>query len=112
MTIIDLLNKIAFGEETPNKFKYDKLTFVKDNEGVHYDEYGDNIKNSIAYDLSNLDDEIEIIEEDNKIEKISINDNGTLGFPNGQWAARNMDKGFAFKINELIDKVNNMEDNK
>lgn len=50
--------------------------------------------------------------EDKEIEKININDNGTIGFPNGQWTARNMDKAFAIKINELIDKVNNMEDNK
>lgn len=52
----------------------------------------------------NLDKEVEILEEEKKIpEKITINDNGTLGFPNGQWTARNMDKAFAVKINQLID---------
>ena len=51
-----------------------------------------------------LNDEVEILEEEKKIpEKITINDNGTLGFPNGQWTARNMDKAFAVKINQLID---------
>lgn len=44
------------------------------------------------------------LEEEKKIpEKITINENGTIGFPNGQWTARNMDKAFAMKINEIID---------
>ena len=48
----------------------------------------------------------------NKIEKIIINNN-TLKFPNGggQWTARNMDKAFAIKINELIDEVNKLKGN-
>ena len=42
--------------------------------------------------------------EEKKIpEKITINDNGTIGFPNGEWTARNMDKAFAMKINSIID---------
>lgn len=53
-----------------------------------------------------LNDEIEIIEETKEIEKIVINENGTIGFPNGEWTARNMDKAFAFKINELVKQVN------
>ena len=51
-----------------------------------------------------LNDEVEIIEKEKKIpEKITINENGTLGFPNGEWTARNMDKAFAIKFNEIID---------
>lgn len=47
---------------------------------------------------------IEAGTQENKIpEKITINQNGTLGFPNGQWTARNMDKAFASKINSIID---------
>ena len=53
-----------------------------------------------------FDKNIEVI---NKIEKISLNDNGTLGFPNGCWTARNMDKAFAIKINEIIDKLERIE---
>lgn len=56
----------------------------------------------------NLDKEVEIIEEPKKIEKITIREK-TLGFPNGEWTARNMDKAFAIKINELIDKINNLK---
>ena len=42
-----------------------------------------------------LNDTLEILEEENE--------NGTIGFPNGQWTARNMDKAFAMKINSIID---------
>lgn len=56
----------------------------------------------------NLDKEVEIIEEPKKIEKITIREK-TLGFPNGEWTARNMDKAFAIKINELIDEINNLK---
>ena len=56
----------------------------------------------------NLDKEVEIIEEQKKIKKITVREK-TLGFPNGEWTARNMDKAFAIKINELIDKINNLK---
>ncbi len=43
------------------------------------------------------------LEEEKKIpEKITINDNGTIGFPKGEWTARNMDRAFAMKINEIV----------
>lgn len=117
--IIDLLNKIANGEEVP-----EKIELLSNNEIFNYDdeigdyngENGDYLFGEVITNIMNLqvflNDEVEIIKEDKKIEKISINDNGTIGFPNGQWAARNMDKAFAIKINKLIDKVNNMENNK
>ena len=53
--------------------------------------------------------EIEIIEEPQTIEKITVREK-TLGFPNGEWTARNMDKAFAIKINELIDEINNLKE--
>lgn len=102
MKIIDLLNKIAKGD-IPKKFIYDDKQW----------EYDEKIKDYVTFDGSRIDwqytimeytnDEIEIIEENKKIEKITINENGTLGFPNGCWTARNMDKAFAIKINEIID---------
>ena len=57
----------------------------------------------------NLDKEVEIIEEQKKIKKITVREK-TLGFPNGEWTARNMDKAFAIKINEIIDKINNLKE--
>ena len=49
------------------------------------------------------------IEETKKIEKITVREKN-LGFPNGEWTARNMDKAFAIKINELIDEINNLKE--
>ena len=49
------------------------------------------------------------IEEPKKIEKITVREK-TLGFPDGEWTARNMDKAFAIKVNELIDEINNLKE--
>jgi len=65
MRIIDLLNKIAKGEKI-NKFKYYGGTYIYDKETQKYwyeDMWFD-------LDFSNLNDEVEIIEEDKKIKKI------------------------------------------
>ena len=56
-----------------------------------------------------FDNVIEIIEEEKEIEKITIREK-TIGFPNGEWTARNMDKAFAVKINELIDEVKKLKE--
>lgn len=61
--VIDLLNKIANGEEIPSKFKFAHQIFEKS--GLYYqDEDGDNLFDSVFTDFSNINDEIEIIEED------------------------------------------------
>ena len=120
MKIIDLLNKIANGEETPNKFKYDNLTFTKRCDGAYFDNDGDELHSSLSIDLSNLNDEIEIITEDKKIENLSYYSLEKIR------KAKNEDEHYKRriellekrvddyhnKINELIDKVNNMENNK
>lgn len=69
MRIIDLLNKKANGEETPKKFKYDDLIFEENKYGFYIDNKESNLIDSIYYDYSNLNDEIEIIEDTPKILK-------------------------------------------
>lgn len=103
MKIIDLLNKIANGEEVPKYINYIHRALGKDTMFV----CSENIINKLDQGAIELNDEVEIIEdtpkEEKKIpEKITINENGTIGFPNGQWTARNMDKAFAMKINEIV----------
>ena len=113
--IIDLLNKIANGEEVPEKIKYRKKIFIynKDNQCYiveNYNEYDDLNMSLSNHKGTDLLYEAEILEEAKKIpEKISINDNGTIGFPNGEWTARNMDKAFAMKINSIIDYLKSKE---
>lgn len=65
MKIIDLLNKISNGEEI-NHIRYKNLDYFKENDG--YYTIG-NIKLVLKI-LDNLNDEIKIIEEDKKIEKL------------------------------------------
>ena len=107
MKIIDLLNKIANSGEYP-KIKFNNSIYAyHDKEHGYCRHYHDNTYICLDTDyylFDILNDEVEILEEEKKTpEKITINDNGTLGFPNGQWTARNMDKAFAVKINQLID---------
>ena len=72
MKIIDLLNKIANGEEVPKKIYYGAQYWINkypnDYEGLGY---GGCLLNNIC--LNNLNDEVEIIEEDKEIpEKIGV----------------------------------------
>ena len=66
MKIIDLLNKIANGEETPQKFYYNDLCFEKDRNMGYYDNDCDSLCDSLLSDFSNLNDEIEISIRDYK----------------------------------------------
>lgn len=68
--IIDLLNKIANGEEVPKEIKVNDKIY-------HYDETDCNefyryrtMTNELLTDYADLNDEVEIIEDGNKIEKI------------------------------------------
>lgn len=111
--VIDLLVKMANGEEMPKKIKYHNIVLGYDEENEdYYKYYGRGLFEYLfTCSLSFLNVEVEIIEEDKKIEKITVRDK-TLGFPNGEWTSRNMDKAFAIKINELVDVVNQLKENK
>ena len=64
--VIDLLNKIANGEEIPH-IQYDDVEAYIGADGYLKDNYGDNVEWWI--DKKWLNTEVEIIEEDKKIEK-------------------------------------------
>lgn len=70
MKIIDLLNKIANGEEIPKTFEYNNYIFNLGDDNRYRDQEDDYLSDSIRYDFENLNEEIEIIEEDKKIEKL------------------------------------------
>lgn len=91
--IIDLFNKIANGEETPRKFIFNGDEFYL--QGKYY--YRCDEKHQIfeeSFILENLNNEIELIEEDNKIEKLTMS-----RFTRNQ-------KAIAKKVNEIIDYLN------
>jgi hypothetical protein len=125
MKVIDLLNKIANGEEVPKKIKYnDEIR-----EYVH--KYRDYVNpNSDKYflffsimrkgkgsDFANaLNDEVEIIEdtpkEDKRIEKLDLSDWWEITSDEDckpEMLAKIFNKNaktFSSKINEIIDKIN------
>ena len=112
MRIIDLLNKIANDEEVPEKIKYNDKIFIYDGfsyiyENKTFDEYN-RLEEFIFYS-SDLNDEVEIIEEDKKIEKLKLytfaSDNLVMLIE----MLNDLNKEHVNKINEIIDYL---EENK
>ena len=89
MKIIDLLNKIANGEEMPKKIRYNFKTYFYNSFTQDYGLFDDYLENN--YGLSNcLNDTVEILEEEKKIpEKL-----------NEELASSD---DMLYKINEIID---------
>ena len=115
MKIIDLLNKIANGEFLPKKIKYDDEIFIYDNQ---VDKYWSIDHTNNLYDILSryvgiaLNDEVEIIEEDKKIEKFK--DYIPIGLTSVGADFRKKDVFEALlkigdKINEIIDYINRGE---
>lgn len=110
ITMYELLGLIQC-DEAPNTIRYKNNIYKYDGETRNYRRpINLTFDFLIGEDITALlNDEVEIIEEPKKIEKITVREK-TLGFPNGEWTARNMDKAFAIKINELIDEINNLKE--
>ena len=117
MKVIELLTKIANGEEVPKEIKYDTMNYVF----RHYDYkevHGELIDEQSSWlekiDFYKLNEEVEIIEEDKKIEKIDMFDYFTgYDFDNTSIDLRkHLEVNFQIlndKINEIIDYL---EENK
>ena len=108
MRIIDLLNKIANGEEVPKKIRYKTFelerTQSEEVKRLYVDEQGMFFPEYYSFDLN---DEVEIIEENKKIENIyhccmETNNKET------KFLIENIND-LADKINEIIDRLNEME---
>ena len=103
MKVIDLLNKIANGEEVPKKFKWCDDEWVYNN-SASKNYFNDNNCEDLftVIDGSALNDEVEIIEEDKEIENIhfSVYD---------YQRADDYLKKIEVKFNELIDEVNRLK---
>lgn len=91
MKVIELLNKIANGEDVPKKIRYDSDTYyyIEDNrEGVCYintalDE--ENIWRHFLYNISTLNDEVEVIGEQKEETKTTARESiEALGYACGE----------------------------
>ena len=107
--IIDLLNKIANGKEMPKTIRwYDK--FYND-----YDEISNNYKafvyEKLKNEVWNLNDEVEIIEEQKKIKKLDLNYKDIIYGTDFKEQILSYCDNLQYKINELIDEINNLKEN-
>ena len=93
MKIIDLLNKIANGEEVPEIIKYNNFIYKYDKDICDYD--GDDLY--LFDNTDKLNDEVEILEEEKKIPE-KIPEEIIVGKKQPTHRIKNIEK----KINEII----------
>lgn len=126
MKIIDLLNKIANGEEVPKKIKWENIIYAYSEYDKDYLEYPfSDEEYKGLFDMRNniltqfLNDEVEIIEEPKKIEKlpyyslekIQKSKNKDEWYENRLKLLEKRINDYHNKINELIDEINNLKEN-
>lgn len=115
MKVIDLFNQGANGEEMPEKIKYNgEIYYLDDGNYSTCNKYG-YLERLFQWEWSlfeHLNDEVEIIEEDKKIEKIETYDkDGNIFIDDQCFKYVPIDKHcltaneqvFVDKINEIID---------
>ena len=110
MKVIDLLNKIAKGEEVPKKIKYDGMIFDYQEDTYEYLCYEENNFSLLGYDnpYDMLNDNVEIIEEEKEIKKLNLDSDELL--KNVIITAQ--DYVIESKINQIIDEINKLKSGK
>ena len=116
--VIDLLNKIANGEEVPSKIKYDNIIFEYD--GDYYSSENNVLFEEYCYVTTSLNDEVEVIEEDKKIEKLPYYSLERIQkaptkdtwFDERITLLEQRINDYHEVINELIDEVNKLKEEK
>lgn len=117
MKVIDLLNKIANGEEVPRKFTYKGYLWeydIKNEMWFYYFGEGKSHRfDRLFYLHMCLTDEVEIIEEDKEIEKLKVNVEciEDVDYPLGRFEQHyeQTKDEICEKINELIDELNKLK---
>lgn len=119
MKLIDLLNRIANGEEVPNQVKIIKtgVIFQYHENSINYYDI-DSYNNALFDDDIGLyiNDEVEIIEEDKPIEELKTEivdtERKLKGISGTKYSIRVVDNILINKINELVKEVNKLKENK
>lgn len=125
--VIDLLNKIAKGEEVPKKIKYDGDIYFLESDAIYefftyktidYDKFntdGKRIGKALFLDncYMHLYDEVEILNEakEDKIQKIYHFKTSLIENEVEILITKNLNQ-MVDKFNELIDEINNLKENK
>ena len=100
ITMYELLGMVKDGK-APKKIKYENREYYLYDNKSYLSTDKTRFFDRIYFCDLNIEVEILDEEEFEDIEEITIRDK-TIGFPNGEWTARNMDKAFSIKINQLI----------
>lgn len=119
--IIDLLNKKANGEELPKKIKFlnSIWEYCKDGSTQDYiNDYYTCLMDFVVINKVDLNDEVEIIEEPKKIEKlpyyslekIQKSKNKDEWYKNRLELLEKRINDYHNKINELRDEINNLKE--
>lgn len=107
--VIDLLNKIAKGEEVPKKFTYNGYLWeydIKNKMWFYYFGEGKNHRFDRLFYLNMLlNDEVEVIEE-KEIENIPFDNE----MPLTMMEMYHQLEKYNYKINQIIDVMNDMRD--
>ena len=104
MKVIDLINMHARNEEMPKQIKVGDCNEVLTYDGYNYTLDGTPLDGFLDF-FDCLNDEVEIIGEEKKIEPISICVSGIMGFD----GVENIMCEFKDKINEIIDALNKLK---
>ena len=110
---INLLNKRANGEKLPQKIKYldEYYTLYEEAESIENLYLLDGFRvgwfNHANFRLNTV---IEVIEEQEEIDKLEIDENGFIHTNNGTWKGRKLDVAFAEVINKLAEEVKNIKE--
>lgn len=121
--VIDLLVKIANGEKLPKKIKYnDNIYYLSENRvALHkYQTKRSDTTRKLSLIIDNeylkLNDYVEIIEEPKKIEKIIWNEKeslaGNLTAVGKQGVLARRTEKLKASLNELINEINNLKEDK
>ena len=102
MKVIDLLNKIENGEEAPKTIKYRERIFYYDDIDYFNTDIGYLFERYAILEI--LNDEVEIIEEEKKIEKINVW--YEYDGKNDKELVKIMLDELKDKINEIIEVIN------
>jgi len=110
MKVIDILNKIANGEEVPKKIKYNRKVYEYQEESYDYTINNEKFLMTEVFDnydnvLSILNYNVEIIEEDKKIEKIKKVVCYSDLIDRNEFVVEYLAE-LKYKINEIIDYLN------
>lgn len=113
ITIYELLGSVKDGK-APKKIKYKNNIYEYDGETQNYCSPINMIWDFLIKEdiVALLDDEVEIIEEPKKIEKIDLDgyyDDNSYCECKSEWCSS--EDVLVVKINELIDEINNLKEN-